>query len=154
GVSRQEFLRLLGAAIVATLLGPAPPAAAVRRRRVCRPPCACGRTCRRGRCVPPRACSQGECSDSFSDECDRDFCEFICNQCRGGNKFCIVENEPSPGDKVARCCQASEVCKGGTCCPGVRACGGESKCCASDEICSGLLRKCCKASRLCGMTRE
>ena len=68
-------------------------------------------------------------STSPSDTDNRDYCEFICEQCDGDDPrdFCLIK-DPARDDLVAFCCPQKAVCCGGICCgpdpavPGRRCC--------------------------------
>jgi hypothetical protein len=66
---------------------------------------------------PPQSCRGGMCAAQWpDDQANRDYCEFICQQCDGNDprEFCIVEGDPADPAKVAVCCEQPAI----NCCSG------------------------------------
>jgi hypothetical protein len=113
GLSRKQFLRLTGATLSGVILGGNVPASEAKPAARCTPACGWGQVCHKGSCVcqvkkPQPPCSEGRCAQEFSDPCQQDYCEFICNQCQKPTAhrgdFCIARNPNTPpGGKVAAC---------------------------------------------------
>ncbi len=104
---------------------------------------------------PP--CSEGACAREFASQADREYCEFICQQCDGDDprEFCIVEPDPVNPSRTAVCCAEGRACCGQECCgpdreaPGRRCCDGQCVDTGRDLLHCGQCRRRCPAGWEC-----
>jgi Stigma-specific protein, Stig1 len=130
GLSRKQFLGLIGAAMVGLLLGEVPPSEAKSKNTGkgkgkgkghgpgtgggCKPPCPGGSACLNGACCPePQVCGP---TGSI---------------CCGADQFCSLAGGAVCCDNLDRCGLNLVCCRGSTCCLS----NGIGTCCAPDQIC-------------------
>lgn len=152
--SRRRFLMGLFGGLLATV--PAsradPVMAGKKKRRKKRKK----RKRRRKRKRRSQRCGRKACKKHFNSRPNRDYCEFICQQCDEADprEFCIVD---FGGELVAACCtEGAECCggHGGVCCGGLgdperQCCNGECVNTRTDPNHCGACNTPCAANESC-----